>query len=378
MQLNERHREILQQIRSAQSLSRRALHEALAFRPNTVGTLVEQLIERGYLREGDTEPNGRGRPQVPLHIDDQQRCAVGLSLEPRRIVLSKMNLLGRLLDPMVELKRGGQKHIHDDLFHALDQASAIPGCAAIGIGVPGLIDLKDQRLISTAMSRSTIKLELDRLADRVDVPLVIDNDMHGLAAQWLLRDRIDHNEDTLLIYINDGAVGSVMLVDGRPNRGCILGGNELGHMCLNINAPRCACGQYGCIESICSTEFLKFHGHHETLEQAAATFEPDHPIHTICDAVAMGLSNAINFMRVHRVHIVSPMSDCEAFGKAILAATRKRILAGLKNQVAVRWSAQMPGDFSQNAGWLALSAVYYGDWSGGHLSAYQSNGVYQA
>ena len=60
-------------------------------------------------------------------------------------------------------------------------------------------------------------------------PAVLGNDMQALAARWLLTHRAEPRQDVLLVWFTDGRLGSALLVDGRPNRGSVTGGNELGH-----------------------------------------------------------------------------------------------------------------------------------------------------
>ena len=55
-------------------------------------------------------------------------------------------------------------------------------------------------------------------------------------------------------------LGSALLIDGRPNRGCVTGANELGHTRLPVETDICFCGHPGCLERIVSTEFLRRRG----------------------------------------------------------------------------------------------------------------------
>ena len=59
-------------------------------------------------------------------------------------------------------------------------------------------------------------------------PLAVENDMHALAARWLQEHHRQPTEDVVLVYLDDGQLGSALLVRGEPNWGCLVGGNELG------------------------------------------------------------------------------------------------------------------------------------------------------
>ena len=90
-----------------------------------------------------------------------------------------------------------------------------------------------------------------------DRPLVLENNMHALAAWWLLMHQAESDEDVLLVSIMDGQMGAALLIDGRPNRGCATGANEIGHMRFFVDTETCYCGHPGCLERVVSTEFMK-------------------------------------------------------------------------------------------------------------------------
>ena len=374
MRLNPRHHQLLQTVRERQPLSRRDLHLHLSLRPNTIGELVEELIDGGLICEGLPEPAGRGRPQVPLRIDLERRCAVGIAVQPNTIHVSQLDLLGNARAPAMQYNRGGKTKLQSDLTRTIEQLKKLPGegkdITAIGITVPGLIDPDGGRITSSAASTRTSRINLSSWTTDHDDYLneqpgiVIDNDMHAIAAQWLLTQRINAAEDTLLIYLNDGAVGAALLIDGRPNRGCVLGGNELGHMRFNVDTERCYCGHTGCLERICSSAFLHRHGDSRDLLRAANDLDAP-PMTDICRYLSMGLANCINFIRPHRVHVISPLTDCSSFRDAINAQVKSQTLAALAGHVTLEWSTPPEDEFAQAAGWLALTSIYMGNWSHG-------------
>ena len=90
--------------------------------------------------------------------------------------------------------------------------------------------------------------------------MILENNMHALAAWWSLIHQADIDEDVLLVSIGDGQMGAALLIEGKPNRGCAIGANELGHMRFFVDTEICYCGHPGCLERVCSTEFLRRRG----------------------------------------------------------------------------------------------------------------------
>lgn len=389
MQLLDRHRALLRAVRAFGPVSRKDLHERLNLRPNTVGELVEELVQEGLLCEGQPEPSGRGRPLVPLMIDRDRRTAVGIAVQSDRIQMTRMDLLGQRLGQSRSVRRSQRSRLSTDLTKAVAEASEAPGVAAIGISIPGLIDKAHDRVVLSAANARAANIDWPALEKLARTPLVLDNDMHAVAAQWLLQDRIAAEEDTLLIYLNDGAVGSVLLVDGRPNHGCILGGNELGHTRYDEDTDICFCGHAGCLECIFSTAFLHRHSDNRSLFDAAAASPPHRdepgeqdsvlsgtalrqapPIDRVRHHLAMGLANSINFIRPHRVHLISPLATCTPFRNALEKQLKSLVLAGLIDHVTIDWSSPPSDEFAQAAGWLALTPMYFDQWSRGYVSAF--------
>lgn len=373
MQLTDRHHELLRWVRESPSPpSRRDLHLKMQLRPNTIGELVEDLIQLGLIREGKTEPVGRGRPQVPLCIDTERCCIAGLAVESDAIHMTWVNLDGERLASGDAWARDHQAGLQRDLLSAIDKLGQFSKqtcrTVAVGISFRGLIDVDAGRITSAASSADAESVDLEALTRAVaafDSILVVDNDMHAIAAQWMLMNHLSAGEDTLLIYLEDGQVGSALLIDGRPNRGCILGGNELGHMRFNVETPKCYCGHHGCLERIFSTPYLKRQQAGPTLIHAANSGASD-ALGDIMPHLATGIANCINFVRPHRVHLISPFASCTAFCERLDQEIKKRSFALLADRVNLNWSSPPQDGFALAAAWLGMTAVYLGNWSHGY------------
>src|SRR4051812_4496977 len=93
--LRPRQKRILQLLWPDRALSRRDVQRELDVHPNLIGEDIGMLIGQRLVCEGDTTANGRGRPGIPLRIDDTSRHVIGIAMSPDGVELSKVNLLGR-------------------------------------------------------------------------------------------------------------------------------------------------------------------------------------------------------------------------------------------------------------------------------------------
>jgi len=162
-----------------------------------------------------------------------------------------------------------------------------------------------------------------------------------------------------------------MLIEGRPNRGCATGANDLGHARFFVDTERCFCGHVGCLERIVSSEFLRRHDRSQgaapngKLDERAAKFDPDHPdgsLQSVLDYLSCGLANAVNFVRPHRLVIVSTLTRHAAFSETLVKQTREGILSALADRVHIEFWNEASAGSAESAAWLAMAELLHGGW----------------
>jgi predicted NBD/HSP70 family sugar kinase len=124
------------------------------------------------------------------------------------------------------------------------------GFAAVGIGIPGLIDVTSgtvRHAVNLGVGATPLPLA-DRLAERVLAPVHVDNDVNvaaiGAAAALDCRD---------LAYLSVGTgIAAGLLLGGRIRRGSRGAAGEIGHLPVDPDGPMCDCGQRGCLEAVAS------------------------------------------------------------------------------------------------------------------------------
>src|SRR5699024_11450914 len=71
----------------------------------------------------------------------------------------------------------------------------------------------------------------------------------ALVEQWF--GCFEPEEDILYIY-NDQGLGGGLIINSRIHRGLGNGAGEIGHMIIDIDGPKCNCGNFGCLEALSS------------------------------------------------------------------------------------------------------------------------------
>ncbi len=126
--------------------------------------------------------------------------------------------------------------------------------AAIGIGIPSQIDFESGRVIAS----NNIPLEgvamRDELADRLGVPVVVDNDANCAALGEAAAAPEEPVARNLVMLTLGTGVGGGVVIDGRIFRGASGLGGELGHVVIDADGPECPgrCPNRGCLEAFCS------------------------------------------------------------------------------------------------------------------------------
>jgi glucokinase len=135
---------------------------------------------------------------------------------------------------------------------AQEMKAAAPGVVSIGIGAAGLIDMENGVVLSAPnIAWENVPLRA-MVADRVDVPVVIENDANVAAWGEALYGAGAGHGDQIMVTVGTG-VGGGIIIGGQIYRGVHGIGAELGHMIIDASNPAvCACGNHGDFEALAS------------------------------------------------------------------------------------------------------------------------------
>lgn len=125
------------------------------------------------------------------------------------------------------------------------------GVAAVGVGVPGLVDQRGVLRFAPNLPGVTEVPIGPELSRRLSLPVTVDNDAN--CATWC-EFRIGAAEavtDAVLITLGTG-IGAGIVAGGRLHRGAHGFAGEPGHMVIDPVGPPCPCGRRGCWERLAS------------------------------------------------------------------------------------------------------------------------------
>lgn len=119
---------------------------------------------------------------------------------------------------------------------------------AMGIGVPGILDKKEGRIIESSNLKDWIGFPLRSYFEHThQIPVILDNDANAAALGEFHAGAGRKSKNMLMLTIGTG-VGGAIILDGElfePNGFSA----EIGHMIIDVKGAECYCGHRGCLET---------------------------------------------------------------------------------------------------------------------------------
>jgi predicted NBD/HSP70 family sugar kinase len=250
---------LLRLLRSEPGLSRAQLASQSALPPSSVGQLIGELIEEGWVTDV-TSDSASGRTSSSLYISVRSRGLIGaeLAVDYRRVVA--VSLLGEVLWSCEEpLTNTDPNAVCAPLAGLIAQANAALQArgmqlSGIGVGLPGAIDdFSGVVRFAPNLGWRNVKwspLLIDALyqAGLPRVPVYIQNEADTAALSEYEFSEGDRPDS--LIFVNCGiGVGAGIVLNDRLFTGTNGMAGEIGHNILQLNGTLCSCGRLGCFEA---------------------------------------------------------------------------------------------------------------------------------
>lgn len=91
--------------------------------------------------------------------------------------------------------------------------------------------------------------------EKYKIPTFVENDSRATALGEFYYGNAKNKNSMVFLFVDYG-MGSGVVLDGKLYRGVSDSAGEVGHTTIDINGPRCSCGNYGCLEAMASERAL--------------------------------------------------------------------------------------------------------------------------
>ncbi|MFI6504649.1 ROK family protein [Nonomuraea typhae] len=240
-------------------LSRTEIARELDLSPASVTQLTRELMGSGMVAELDLKPSRGGRPAQRLGLIGSAGRALGVKVTADHLVIVDVRLDGEVLGswerPFAPSAPDSLEALGDAVASVVDAIDDAPPLLGVGVGVPGSVEDQAVGTVNAPTLGWQAMPVGERLRRRLDLPVLVENDVNALAAAERLYGRGRTHRDFLVLTIGRG-VGAAVVTDGRVYRGARGGAGEFGHFPVAPDGPVCGCGSAGCLEAYVGTAGL--------------------------------------------------------------------------------------------------------------------------
>jgi glucokinase len=201
----------------------------------------------------------------------------------------------------------------------------------VGVAVPGIVD-EELGLVRRSANLVWKDVALRQiLADRLRLPVVLEQDARAGARGEALLGAGRYAPDFLFMVVGDG-IGSAVVLDGHPRTGVHGVAGEVGHIRVREDGLPCGCGGHGCAETLATGDLT---GVAEILDDGAG-----------------GASAATVVWRDAMAGLASSMAaavavlDCSlvVLGGRLATSAGERLVRSLQTELGARLSLVPPPD----------------------------------
>ncbi|HEV2391839.1 MAG TPA: ROK family protein [Verrucomicrobiae bacterium] len=136
---------------------------------------------------------------------------------------------------------------------AIDEADlSLKQVAGLGIGAPGAVDFDSGTVIFAPNLDGWKDVPLKKGLEKIlEVPVFVENDCNIAALGVYVAELKSKPRSMVGIFVGTG-IGGGVIINGELYSGFGHTAGEVGHMVIEVNGPKCGCGNKGCFEALAS------------------------------------------------------------------------------------------------------------------------------
>ena len=290
-----------------------------------VSKILDELVAEGAISHSEQNLSQRGINGGSYRIASGQGAILCLNISPTSL---ESILVDNLITPLDDYT--GQKiapQTPDELLRLIEACYYQHKRRHKGLAIRLAIAVHGQVNPASGVSQTMPQapwhapVELKYLLEeRLGCEVMVDNDciMLALAQKWQGKENVG---DFCVINVDYG-IGSAFIINGQIYRGALFGSGQIGHTIINPDGSACACGRYGCLETVASLSaikkrarvFLKQQGADPAAlaegrvgtDQLLARYQQGEPmIRAMVDegarAIGLSLYNFLNILNINRI-----------------------------------------------------------------------------
>ncbi len=254
---------VLQLLRQQKLASRADIAKLSGLQRATISNIVRELMELGLVVESGLLCTEHGRRSIGIELNGTRVGVIGVMVTREYFGISRIGLSGELFETQYfELRR--EDTVAESLKRLKLEINRVIlshpefRVLAVGFAVPGPYRMEGDEMIFITNLKGWDGVPIRSLLQQgISVPVFTENDANaGAMAQFWSHETELTKKDLIYIVAGQG-IGCGMIADGALLKGAMGIAGEIGHTTIDCHGPRCACGNYGCLELYASVLALK-------------------------------------------------------------------------------------------------------------------------
>lgn len=247
---------MLSLIRFRDKVSRNDIKKETSYSMTTVLSMIDELIQQGFVYEEECDENRVGRKPVWLHINPKGGYFIGVEFNGRMMHCNTLDFAGNVIyKEKLKMSNGDSREIIiGKIIDNITKAKEFLGeeskkVIGVGIGVPGYVDKNAGVAKGYAHFSDWNNVPIRAMVEKkFSLPCYIENNVDAMAFayKWLYFN--GDCEDFLFLSIRTGA-RIVPVINNRmvfSNSGF---SGEIGHVQMAPRHNMCTCGSFGCLNT---------------------------------------------------------------------------------------------------------------------------------
>lgn len=293
---------ILSAVRAAGVTTRSELVDTTGLGSGTVTRITGRLVRAGLLAEESASVSaGRGRPRVPLTLDETYFRVATVHIGLTNISCGLVSLTGSLIDQIVlDLPSRSVGSVVNGACEGVRQLlrrhSAAP-VLGVGATTVGRVDSAAGVVISQpGLGWQDVELG-SILNGRLGLSVRIDSTLHALALMECRIGQMEEVDGVLVVFVGN-TVGAALVIHGQPVVGSSASTGSIEHLPTDGRGRTpCTCGGRKCLQAVASNLAVLDAAREEGVIEAGEGME------SLCLAASSGNRRAARLLRRRARHL---------------------------------------------------------------------------
>jgi predicted NBD/HSP70 family sugar kinase len=220
-------------------ISKSEISRITGISPPTVIKIINYFTEKGLINEIGEGTSALGRKPQMLELNQNRFFSIGVIHEGDFLKAGVVNLHG-------EIKAIRKIKVRESFFALInntlpviienlmaDLAINIKDILGIGIGIPGVYDVKNKTILSAPLIGISepvdISLLIDNLKSKFDMPIIVENDLNMEVIGEFENLNLGEKDDLVYLSLGTG-FGAGVILNGQLRRGHNYMCGEIGYM----------------------------------------------------------------------------------------------------------------------------------------------------